>query len=65
MSVTLGILGLTSRITVTVPSIHLDSDPIKAMHSARKRFAGQGAERVTLVPHRGKHGKGWAVKKEA
>ena len=57
MSVTLGILGLSPRITITVPSI---GDPIQAMHAARRRFASYGAERVTLIPHRS--GEGWDVK---
>ena len=61
MSVTLGILGAHPNITITVPSI---GDPIQAMHSARRRFAYYGAERITLIPHRGKHGEGWDVKKE-
>ena len=63
MSVTLGILGLSPRITITVPS-DKGRDPIYTMHSARRRFASYGAERVTLIPHRGKHGEGWDVKKK-
>lgn len=59
MSVTLGILGVSPRITLTVPQ--LGGDPVQAMHSARRRFANQGAERVTLVPRR--EGEGWNVKR--
>ena len=55
--VTLGILGLSPRITLTVPNY---GDPVQAMHSARRRFASQGAERVTLVPRR--NGEGWKQK---
>ena len=61
MSITLGILGLSPRITVTVPS-DKGRDPIYTMHSARRRFASYGAERVTLIPHRS--GEGWTQKKE-
>ena len=63
MSVTLGILGAHPNITITVPHPKGD-DPIQAMHSARRRFASYGAERVTLTPHRGEHGEGWTQKKE-
>lgn len=55
-NVTLGILGVSPRITITVPK---DGDPIQAMHEARRRFASSGAERVTLVPKR--DGEGWAI----
>ncbi len=63
MSVALRMLGAAPFITITVPNTQLDGDPIQAMHSARRRFANQGAERVTLVPCRS--GEGWARKKEA
>ena len=62
MSVTLGILGAHPNITITVPHPKGD-DPIQAMHSARRRFASYGAERVTLIPHRGEYGEGWPQKK--
>ena len=62
MSVTLSILGAHPNITITVPNAPFSGDPIQAMHSARRRFASYGAERVTLIPHRGKHGEGWNVK---
>ena len=63
MSVTLGILGVSPNITITVPKDGGDS--IQTMHAARRRFASYGAERVTLIPRR--DGEGWAVreKKEA
>ena len=64
MSVTLGILGAHPNITITVPcNTQLDGgNPIQAMHSARRRFASYGAERVTLIPHRS--GEGWNVKQK-
>ncbi len=62
MSVTLAILGLSPRITITVP-LPKGGDPIQAMHSARRRFASYGAERVTLIPRRN-GGEGWARKSE-
>ena len=63
MSVTLAILGAHPNITITVPHLKGD-DPIQAMHSARRRFASYGAERVTLTPRRGKHGEGWGTKQK-
>lgn len=60
MSVTLGILGASPRITITVPQ-ERGVDPIAIMHAARRRFASYGAERVTLIPQR--DGEGWVVKK--
>ena len=62
MSVTLGILGVSPNITITVPNTTIDGDPIQAMHSARRRFASYGAERVTLIPRR--DGEGWAVREK-
>jgi len=59
MSVTFGILGASPRITVTVPEVK-GGDPFAAMHSARRRFASYGAERVTLIPRR--DGEGWKKK---
>lgn len=61
MSVSLGILGISPRITITVPQ-ERGLDPIATMHAARRRFASYGAEHVTLIPRRG--GEGWAIKKE-
>jgi len=60
MSVTLGILGADTRITITVPSIK-GSSSITTMHAARRRFASYGAERVTLIPRR--DGEGWTKKR--
>ncbi len=61
MSVTLGILGASPNITITVPS-DKGRDPIYTMHSARRRYSSYGAERVTLIPRR--DGEGWQKKKE-
>lgn len=61
MSISLGILGASPRITITVPQ-ERGIDPIATMHAARRRFASYGAERVTLTPHR--DGEGWAIKKK-
>ena len=60
-NVTLGILGASPRITITVPQVK-GVDPIRTMHAARQRFASYGAERVTLIPRR--DGEGWAVAKK-
>ena len=60
-NVTLGILEVSPRITITTPAI-LGDTPQACMHKARRRFASQGASRVTLVPKR--DGEGW-VKKES
>ena len=62
MSVTLGILGLSPRITVTVPRVRGEYDSADTMRKARRRFASYGAERVTLIPRR--DGEGWTTKKE-
>lgn len=61
MSLTLGILGISPRITITVPQ-ERGLDPIATMHDARRRFASYGAERVTLIPRRG--GEGWVIEKK-
>ncbi len=47
---------------MTVPQAK-DVTPEKVMHQAKKRYASQGAERVTLVPCR--NGRGWKRKVEA
>ncbi len=60
MPVTLGILGASPRITITVPTIK-GASSITAMHAARQRFASYGAERVTLIPRR--DGEGWVKKR--
>lgn len=57
----LNILGIEG-VTVTVPTDNT-VPPEKAMHSAKKRYASQGAERVTLVPCR--NGRGWKKKSPA
>lgn len=54
----LNILGVEG-VTVAVPQVK-DMTPEKTMHSAKKRYASQGAERVTLVPCR--NGRGWKRK---
>lgn len=62
MAVSLGILGASPRITITVPQ-ERGVCSIATMHAARRRFASYGAERVTLTPRRD-NGEGWNVKKE-
>jgi len=59
-NVTLGVLEVGPRITVTVPCVR-GGDPIIAMRAAKRRFASQGADHITLIPHR--KGEGWNVKK--
>ena len=61
MSVTLGILGVSPRITITVPQ-ERGTDPINTMRAATRRFASSGARHVTLIPRR--DGEGWVQKKE-
>ncbi len=60
MSVTLAILGANPNITITVPNAPFGGDPIQAMHSARRRYASYGAEKMTLIPRR--DGEGWQKK---
>ncbi len=58
-NVTLGVLEVGPRITVTVPCVN-GVDPAIAMRAAKRRFAHQGASHITLIPRR--DGEGWAVK---
>lgn len=61
--ISLNILGL-DNVTVEVPQLSgLELTPEKVMHNAKRRFARQGAERVTLVPAR--NGQGWVRKDNA
>ena len=59
-NVTLGILGISPNITITVPQWKGEMDSVQTMHAARRRFASYGAERVTLIPRR--DGEGWVQK---
>jgi len=61
MSLTLGILELGPRVTLTVAGRDgALTDPIAIMRKAKRRFAYQGADHITLIPRR--DGEGWAVK---
>jgi hypothetical protein len=57
-------LSLLGNPNVTLVAFGMKGQPAnKVMHDAGKRWAQQGAERVTVVPKR--DGKGWTTKKEA
>lgn len=70
MAVDLKILGVEG-VSLTVPNITLPDHggqfaplpPEKVMHQAKKRYAEQGAEQITLIPNR--DGNGWKKKNEA
>jgi hypothetical protein len=55
MTVSLRLLGVPN-VTVQVPSLFNDPAPV-VMRKANKRFAEQGARKITLVPCR--NGEGW------
>lgn len=62
MAVDMQILGIKG-VSLIVPNIPYEDTPQKVLHGAKKRYASQGAERVTLVPKRS--GQGWVKKTDS